>query len=82
LAVTRLKRSQKKTKREVIEVEVKMSFTFEKETKNCYRFKEVAGDKPVVVGTIYLKKRVFEKKPAGIEVTVQGIPEKGGGESV
>lgn len=69
----------------MIKVKVELKFAIEKETKNCYRFKEVtAVDKPAVIGTIYVQKSAFENKPAGIEVVIQGVEatEGGGAESV
>ena len=63
-------------------MKVELSFKFEKETKNCYRFKEVVEDKPPIVGTIYLQKSVFESKPEGVRVSIVEEEKKGGGESV
>lgn len=57
----------------------KISFKLERETKNTYRFQEVdAGGHPVAladadIGTLYVKKRLFEGKPSYVELTVKTV---------
>lgn len=48
---------------------VTINFEFERETKNTYRFAEVA-DEPVV-GTLYVKKSAFKSAPTGLTVTIE-----------
>lgn len=51
---------------------MKLTFQFEKETKNTVRYKEV-GDNPVV-GTLYVQKSAIEgKPPAELTITVGGL---------
>jgi hypothetical protein len=43
--------------RRIIMPETTLSFAFEKETKNCIRFKEqTTGDAKPIIGTLYLQK--------------------------
>ena len=46
-------------------------FTFEKETKNTYRFQEDATPgKPPTIGTLYLQKYLFATQPQHISVEI------------
>lgn len=56
---------------------MEVSFKLEKETKNTYRFQEVDEEgevkewADVEMGTIYLNKRNFSKRPNIIKLTVE-----------
>ncbi len=41
--------------------EVKVKFTFERSTKNTYRFQETSDDP--VIGILYVQKRAFSRLP-------------------
>lgn len=50
------------------------TFTFERETKNTYRFKEVVpgGDeRNLAIGVLYVKKSAFDTQPIEVTVTVE-----------
>ena len=49
--------------------EVKLRF--DRETKRCYRFTEDADFDKQTVGTIYVRKGVFDKKPNEITVIIR-----------
>lgn len=49
-------------------METKVSFRYERETKNKYRFKEDA-DAPIM-GTVYVSKDLFDERPEELEVTL------------
>ncbi len=51
------------------ENEKKLTFEFEKETKNTFRFKEQGNEQ--VIGTLYVQKTFFKKKPKRIEVILK-----------
>ena len=57
-----------------------LKFVFEKETKNYYRFKEVADGQPFVIGTLYVQKWAFNDKPVELEVSIREPerPKEGG----
>ena len=42
----------------------------ERETKNCYRFQEVAEGQPPIIGTLYVQKWFFKGTPFEITVKV------------
>lgn len=46
-------------------------FTYERDTKNKYRFSEDA-DEPVM-GTLYVAKGLFEERPERLEVTLRTV---------
>lgn len=53
--------------------ETTLNFTFEKETKNCIRFKEQpAGDAKPLIGTIYLQKEAAGDAKA-LTVTIAAV---------
>ena len=56
-----------------------INLTYEKETPGTFRFKEEPDENDdVVIGTLYIKKRVFEGKtrPESIKVTIEfGVEE-------
>ena len=58
-----------------MKIEGVILFELEKETKNCYRFKEIIGDQAAVIGTLYVQKWVFNEKPKMLEMRIR---EKGG----
>ena len=47
-----------------------LTFELEKDTKNTYRFQEVAKGAPPVIGTLYIQKWLFETAPTTITVTI------------
>ncbi len=47
------------------------SFSFERETKNKYRFQEDSEDP--MVGTLYVSKALFEDRPSSIEVELRTV---------
>ncbi len=47
-----------------------LTFELERETKNTYRFQEVAKGAPPVIGTHYIQKWAFEATPQSITVTI------------
>ena len=47
-----------------------VTFELEKETKNTYRFEEVAKGSPPMIGTLYIQKWVFETTPKTISVSI------------
>ena len=47
-----------------------LTFELEKDTKNTYRFQEVAKGAPSVIGTLYIQKWLFETAPMTITVTI------------
>ena len=49
-----------------------LTFELEKDTKNTYRFLEVAKGAPPVIGTLYIQKWLFETAPTTISVTISG----------
>lgn len=51
-----------------------IEFTFEKATKNTYRYQEdVPEDQPQVVGAIYIQKHALPTKPVRIRVTIEEV---------
>jgi hypothetical protein len=57
--------------------EIKAKFLLEKETRNTYRFTEVdaqgvkVGYSEMEIGTLYLRKKYFDREPRGIiEITL------------
>lgn len=66
-----------------MKVEGKIVFKFDKDTKNCYRFKEVAEGRAPVVGTLYVQKWAFNAVPKELTVTIhETAATSGGGASV
>ena len=51
-------------------MEKRLTFELERETKNTYRFQEVAKGTPPVIGTLYVQKWAFESTPQSITVTI------------
>lgn len=47
-----------------------IKFQFERATKNTYRFQEISEGEPVI-GTLYVKKSLFEREPKGLKVIVE-----------
>jgi len=47
------------------------TFSFERETKNKYRFREEGVDP--VVGTLYVSKALFESRPSTLEVELRSV---------
>jgi hypothetical protein len=48
------------------------TFGFEKETKNTYKFQEVAqAGNPPRIGSLYLQKWNFKTRPEKVKVTVE-----------
>ncbi len=52
----------------------KMVFTFEKETKNTYRYQEDSQDP--IIGVLYVQKKHFPNKPTSLIVTIEEGTEK------
>ncbi len=50
-------------------MEKTIRMAYERDTKRTYRFAEQADDP--VVGTLYVKKSLFQKRPDTIEVTIR-----------
>lgn len=48
-----------------------LEFTFERATKNTYRFSEVAAPGEAVVGYLYVQKSAFTTQPARVKVTIE-----------
>ena len=57
---------------EVSAMERTLTFELEKDTKNTYRFQEVAKGAPPLIGTLYMQKWAFETAPKTITVTISG----------
>jgi hypothetical protein len=51
-------------------VERTLTFELERDTKNTYRFQEVAKGAPPLIGTLYIQKWAFETAPKTITVTI------------
>ena len=47
-----------------------LTFELEKDTKNTYRFQEVAKGAAPLIGTLYIQKWAFEATPKTISVTI------------
>jgi hypothetical protein len=52
-------------------VEKTITFELERDTKNTYRFQEVAKGEPPLVGTLYVQKWAFEAKPETITLIIK-----------
>jgi len=52
-------------------VEKTLTFELERDTKNTYRFQEVAKGEPPLIGTLYVQKWAFEGTPKSITVTIK-----------
>lgn len=52
-------------------METKVSFKYERETKNKYRFSEDAEEP--VMGTLYVRKDLFDERPDQLEVTLRVV---------
>ena len=52
-------------------MEKTLTFELERDTKNTYRFQEVAKGEPPLIGTLYVQKWAFENKPQTIIVTIK-----------
>lgn len=62
-------------------MEQDLIFILERETKNCYRFKEVpANGQPPIIGTLYVQKWAFSTPVKGVAVKLvaqDGTDEQG-----
>ena len=47
-----------------------LTFELERDTKNTYRFQEVAKGAPPLISTLYIQKWAFEAAPKTIMVTI------------
>lgn len=47
-----------------------VKFKFERATKNTFRFQEDTTSDPVI-GTLYVKKSLFNAEPKGLKVTIE-----------
>jgi len=56
-----------------VKTEGVLKFKYEKDTKNCHRFKEVAEGQPPVIGVLYVQKWAFNNKPTELEVTIKEV---------
>jgi hypothetical protein len=54
-----------------MEMERKVRFEYERETKRKYRFREDAEEP--VMGTLYVSKDLFDERPDAIEVTLRTV---------
>jgi hypothetical protein len=54
-----------------MELETKVDFEYERETKRKFRFKELAEEP--VMGTLYVSKELFDDRPNRLEVTLRVI---------
>ena len=52
-------------------MERSLTFELERDTKNTYRFQEVAKGEPPLIGTLYVQKWAFENKPQTITVVIK-----------
>ena len=52
-------------------MEKTITFELERDTKNTYRFQEVANGEPPLIGTLYVQKWAFENKPQTITTTIK-----------
>ena len=53
-----------------------IDFALETETKGTYRYQEVEGEGPMVVGTLYVRKNVVGKPPPRrLRVTIEEAEE-------
>ena len=52
-------------------MEQTITFELERETKNTYRFQEVAKGAPPLIGTLYVQKWAFETPPKTITVVIK-----------
>jgi hypothetical protein len=52
-------------------MEKTLTFELERDTKNTYRFQEVAKGEPPLIGTLYVQKWAFKNKPQTIVVTIK-----------
>jgi len=50
-------------------MEMKIKFVYERDTKRTYRFHEDSEDP--WIGTLYVKKTAFQRRPDAVEVTVK-----------
>ena len=57
-----------------MEIEVEMEF--ERETKNTFRYSEIARDKPPVVGSLYIQKWALSDRPDRISVVIRADSKK------
>lgn len=49
-------------------------FTFERETKNTYRFREDPEiDQESIIGVLYVQKFAFDSKPQKLQVSVEEV---------
>jgi hypothetical protein len=52
-----------------------VEFEFERETKHTFRFQELTGGKPEVVGTLYVQQSALGgRAPKKIRVTIEEAP--------
>ncbi len=52
---------------------IEATFTFERETKNTYRFQEDESSGPPKIGTIYVQKWSFDTPPKVIKVSIEAL---------
>ena len=48
-----------------------VKFKFERETKNTYRFAEVADEGEAIIGTLYVQKWAFKTKIENLTITIK-----------
>jgi len=56
---------------EGMEMEIKINTKYERETKNKFRFQEDAPEP--VMGTLYVRKDLFDERPEQLEVTLRVV---------
>jgi len=52
-------------------MEIKINTKYERETKNKFRFQEDAPEP--VMGTLYVRKDLFDERPEQLEVTLRVV---------
>jgi hypothetical protein len=53
-------------------MKAELTFVFERETKNTYRFEEMPDDNDkIIVGTLYVQKSAFEHMPSMLTVVIE-----------
>ena len=48
-----------------------ITFTYERDTKNKYRYQEDGDD--LMIGTLYVSKSAFKERPNKVQVTLKGL---------
>jgi len=54
-------------------MEIKLEMEFERETKNTFRYSEIARDKPAAVGNLYIQKWALSERPDKISVVIRAV---------